>query len=64
MKTQEMRTLRLTNNEIATIKTAITMQIQSLNREIRMYEEKGGHVSDGLLEMKQQYETVFEALAF
>jgi hypothetical protein len=59
-----MKTVKLTDEELAIIKTALTMQIQSLDREIRMYEEKGAHIPAGLLEIKQQYEQTFETLSF
>jgi|HigsolmetaAR205D_1030408.scaffolds.fasta_scaffold34204_1 hypothetical protein len=45
-----MKTVKLTADELATIKTAIIVHIQSLEREIRTYQEKAGHVPAGLLE--------------
>lgn len=59
-----METLKLTNEELAIIKTALTFRIQAVEKEIEMYREKVNHVPTGLLEMKQEYETVFEALVF
>lgn len=59
-----METLKLTNEELAIIKTALTFRIQAVKKEIEMYREKVNHVPTGLLEMKQEYETVFEALVF
>jgi hypothetical protein len=39
-----MKTVKLTDEELAIIKTALTMQIQSLDREICTYQEKAGHI--------------------
>lgn len=58
------KTTKLTDKELATIKTALTLQIQQIDREIREYENKGDKVPSALLEIKQQYENAFEVLSF
>jgi excisionase family DNA binding protein len=58
------KTVKLTDEELATIKTALTLQIQQIDREIREYERQGKKAPAALLEIKQQYENAFEALSF
>ncbi|GAJ40865.1 MULTISPECIES: hypothetical protein [Anoxybacillaceae] len=58
-----MKTVKLTEQELATLKTALTMQIKSIDNEIRQLQSKG-YISSSLLEIKQQYEQAFEVLNF
>ena len=51
-----MKTIQLTEAEIATIKAALHMQIQQLKRE----KANGANVDDLL----EQYELAFEALSY
>ena len=51
-----MKTIQLTEAEIATIKAALHMQIQQLKRE----KSNGANVDDLL----EQYELAFEALSY
>ncbi len=52
----KMKTLKLTENELAILKTALHMQIQQMKRE----KANGANVDDLL----EQYEQAFEALNF
>lgn len=52
-----MKTLKLTENELAILKTALYMQIQQMKRE----KANGAYVDAEILE---QYEQAFEALNF
>ncbi|UOE77535.1 hypothetical protein [Parageobacillus thermoglucosidasius] len=58
-----MKTVKLTEQELATLKTALTMQIKSIDNEICQLQSKG-YISSSLLEIKQQYEQAFEVLNF
>jgi hypothetical protein len=60
----KMKTIKLTDEELAMIKTALTLQIQQIDREIREYEGQGKEVPGALLEIKQQYTKALEALSF
>jgi ABC-type cobalt transport system substrate-binding protein len=61
---ERMKTVKLTDEELAVIKTALTLQIQQIEREIREYEGKDEKATDTLFEMKRKYENAFEALSF
>jgi ABC-type cobalt transport system substrate-binding protein len=61
---ERMKTVKLTDEELAVIKTALTLQIQQIEREIREYEGKDKKATDTLFEMKRKYENAFEALSF
>ncbi|MBE2926571.1 hypothetical protein [Anoxybacillus flavithermus] len=52
-----MKTVQLTEHELAILKTALHMQIQQMKRE----KAKGAYVDAEIL---QQYEQAFEALSF
>lgn len=52
-----MKTLKLTENELAILKAALHMQIQQMKRE----KANGAYVDAEIL---QQYEQAFEALNF
>lgn len=58
-----MKTVKLTDKELATIKAAVWGQIQNINRDIRIASEAGKDTSI-LLELKRDLEEVFEALSF
>lgn len=55
--------MKLTEQELATLKTALTMQIKSIDNEIRQLQSEG-YISSSLLEIKLQYVQAFEALNF
>ncbi|MBY6270291.1 hypothetical protein [Parageobacillus thermoglucosidasius] len=59
-----MKTIKVTNEELAVIKTALTFRIHEIEKEIQMNRENIGHIPRELLELKRQYETAFEALSF
>ncbi|GLH62375.1 hypothetical protein [Parageobacillus sp. G301] len=58
-----MKTVKLTEKEIATLKAAVWGQLQNINRDIRIASETGKDTSI-LSEMKRDLETAFEALSF
>jgi hypothetical protein len=58
-----MKTVKLTEREIATLKAAVWGQLQNINRDIRIASETGKDTSI-LSEMKRDLETAFEALSF
>jgi hypothetical protein len=58
-----MKTLKLTEKELATLKATIWGQLQNINRDIQTADEAGKDTTF-LLEMKQELEDVFEALNF
>ncbi|MBA2876885.1 hypothetical protein [Thermaerobacillus caldiproteolyticus] len=58
-----MKTIKVTEKELATIKAAVWGQLQSVNREIRFAQEQGKDISF-LLELKREFEEVFEALKY
>jgi hypothetical protein len=59
-----MKTVKLTDEELATIKTALTLRIQQIDREIWGFEDKGKKVPVALLESKEKYQNALEALSF
>jgi hypothetical protein len=58
-----MKTITVTESELATLKTALYMQIQSIEKEIKWAKKDGKNI-EPLIEIKQRYEQVFEALSF
>ncbi|WP_457786382.1 hypothetical protein [Geobacillus sp. Geo 8.1] len=58
-----MKTITVTESELATLKTALHMQIQTIEKEIKWAKKDGKNV-EPLIEIKQQYEQAFEALSF
>ena len=61
--TEQLKTVKLSDKELATIKAAVWGQIQNINRDIRTVSETGRDTSI-LDEMKRDLETAFEALSF
>ncbi|AMV11560.1 hypothetical protein GT3570_11565 [Geobacillus thermoleovorans] len=61
--TEQLKTVKLSDKELATIKAAVWGQIQNINRDIRIASEAGKDTSI-LLELKRDLEEVFEALSF
>jgi hypothetical protein len=58
-----MKTVKLTDKELATLKATVWGQLQNINRDIRIANEAGKDTSF-LDEMKRDLEEVFEALNF
>ncbi|MFC4182802.1 hypothetical protein [Saccharococcus thermophilus] len=58
-----MKTVKLTDEELAIIKTVLTMQIKDIDREIR-FAQAGGKNIESLIEIQQQYKNVFEILNY
>ncbi|WP_031408004.1 hypothetical protein [Geobacillus vulcani] len=58
-----MKTIKVTEKELATLKSAVWAQLQNINRDIRIAQEKGKDASF-LLELKREFEEVFEALKY
>ncbi|REJ23719.1 MAG: hypothetical protein C6W54_11130 [Bacillaceae bacterium] len=58
-----MKTVKLTNEELATLKSAVLAQIQSIEKEIKWAKEDGENI-DSLVEIREQYQNAFEALNF
>jgi len=61
--TEQLKTVKLSDKELATIKAAVWEQIQNINKDIRIAKETGKDTSI-LIEMKRDLETAFEALSF
>jgi hypothetical protein len=61
--TVQLKTVKLSDKELATIKAAVWGQIQKIKQDIRFAQEKGKDTSF-LSEMKRDLETAFEALSF
>ena len=61
--TEQLKTLKLSDKKLATLKSAIWGQLQNINRDIRIASEAGKDTSI-LLELKRDLEEVFEALSF
>ncbi|WP_244380503.1 hypothetical protein [Saccharococcus caldoxylosilyticus] len=55
-----MKTIQLSEKELATLKAAVWAQIQNVNKDIRFAQEQGKDDSF-LLELKREFEEVFEA---
>ena len=58
-----MKTVKLTETELATIKAAIHVQIQNIEKEIRWAKKDGKNI-EPLVEIKTEYQQAFEALSF
>jgi hypothetical protein len=61
--TVQFKTVKLSDKELATLKSAVWAQIQNINKDIRIAQENGKDISF-LLELKKEFETAFEALNF
>ncbi|KJE26636.1 hypothetical protein LG52_69 [Geobacillus kaustophilus] len=58
-----MKTIQLSEKELATLKAAVWAQIQNVNKDIRFAQEQGKNISF-LLELKKEFEQAFEALKY
>ncbi|EMI09233.1 hypothetical protein [Anoxybacillus gonensis] len=58
-----MKTITVTEQELAIIKTALHMQIQSIDREIRFAKTQEKNI-EPLFEIREQYKNAFEALSY
>ncbi|KPC98691.1 hypothetical protein LR69_03025 [Geobacillus sp. BCO2] len=58
-----MKTVKVTEKELATLKSAVWAQLQNINRDIRIAKETGKDTSF-LMELKREFEEVFEALKY
>lgn len=58
-----MKTVKLTNEELATLKSAVWAQIQLIEKEIKWAKKEGKNI-DSLIEIREQYQNAFEALNF
>lgn len=58
-----MKTVKLTETELATMKAALHMQIQNIEKEIRRAKKDGKNI-EPLVEIKTEYQQAFEALSF
>jgi hypothetical protein len=61
--TVQFKTVKLSDKELATLKVAVWGQLQNINRDIRIAQEKGKDTFI-LLEIKRDLEETFEALSF
>ncbi|MGG3210972.1 hypothetical protein ABEO92_13305 [Geobacillus stearothermophilus] len=61
--TVQLKTVKLSDKELATIKSAVWAQLQNINRDIRIASETGKDTSI-LREIKRDLEQAFEALSF
>ncbi|MGG3920302.1 hypothetical protein ABEV38_13590 [Parageobacillus thermoglucosidasius] len=61
--TVQFKTVKLSDKELATLKSAVWGQLQNINRDIRIAQEKGKDTFI-LLEIKRDLEETFEALSF
>lgn len=58
-----MKTIKVTEKELATLKAAVWGQIQNVNKDIRIAKETGKDTSF-LIELKKEFEQAFEALKY